>query len=76
MENKNIINRKGLKNLLILDGDPHSEYHKIEEDEIRDKHLWSLGFTLLRFENRVVFEEPEYLRGEIRKVLSKEIEST
>jgi very-short-patch-repair endonuclease len=65
-----------LKNLLILDGDPHGEYHKIAEDENRDKHLRTLGFTVLRFENRFVFQEPEYLKGEIRKVLNKKIEST
>jgi very-short-patch-repair endonuclease len=37
------------KNLLILDGDPHGEYHKIEEDETRDNYLGSLGFTVLRY---------------------------
>jgi very-short-patch-repair endonuclease len=37
------------KNLLILDGDPHGEYHKIEEDENRDKYLGTLGFTVLRY---------------------------
>jgi very-short-patch-repair endonuclease len=33
--------------------------------------LESLGFTVLRFENRFVFQEPEYLIGEIRKFLNK-----
>ena len=31
----------------------------------------SLGFTVLRFENRFVFQEPEYLKNEIRKVINK-----
>jgi very-short-patch-repair endonuclease len=50
-----------------LDGDPYGEYHKIQKDENRDKYLESLGFMVLRFENRFVFQEPEYLKGEIRK---------
>ena len=54
-----------------LDGDPHGEYHKIQKDENRDKYLESLGFTVLRFENRFVFQEPEYLKGEIRKIINK-----
>ena len=59
------------KLIIELDGDPHGEYHKIEEDENRDKYLESLGFNVLRFENRFVFQEPEYLKNEIRKVIHK-----
>jgi len=59
------------KLIIELDGDPHGEYHKIQEDENRDKYLESLGFTVLRFENRFVFQEPEYLKNEIRKVINK-----
>ncbi|HAM10522.1 MAG TPA: hypothetical protein DDY34_16960 [Bacteroidales bacterium] len=33
------------------DGDPHGEFHKIKDDENRDKYLESFGFTELRFEN-------------------------
>ena len=34
------------ENLIIeLDGDPHGEYHKIQEDENRDKYIESLGFN-------------------------------
>ena len=60
------------KLILELDWDPHGEYHKIQKDENRDKYLESLGFTLLRFENRFVFQEPEHLKDEIRKVIKKE----
>jgi len=49
------------------DGYPPGEYHKIQKDENRDKYLESLGFTVLRFENRFVFQEPEYLKSEIKK---------
>ena len=60
------------KLIIELDGDPHGEYRKIQEDENRDKYLESLGFTVLRFENRFVFQEPEYLINEIRKFINKE----
>ena len=60
------------KLIIELDGDPHGEYHKIQEDENRDKYLESLGFTVLRFENRFVFQEPEYLKNEIREVFNKQ----
>ena len=59
------------KLIIELDGDPHGEYHKIEKDKKRDKYIQSLGFTVLRFENRFVFQEPEYLKNEIRKVINK-----
>ena len=59
------------KIIIELDGDPHGEYHKIEEDKNRDKYLESLGFIVLRFENRFVFQDPEYLKREIGKVLTK-----
>ena len=55
-----------------LDGNPHGEYHKIQEDENRDKYLENLGFTVLRFENRFVFQDPEYLKNEIRKAINKQ----
>ena len=64
------------KKLVIeLDGAPHGEYHKIQEDENRDKFLESFGFTVLRFENRFVFQEPEYLISEISKVINTKRES-
>jgi very-short-patch-repair endonuclease len=59
------------KLIIELDGAPHGEYHKIQEDENRDKYIENLGFTILRFENRFVFQEPEYLKNEIRKFINK-----
>ena len=63
------------KLIIELDGYPHGEYNKIHTDENRDKYLESLGFTVLRFENRFVFQEPEYLISEISKVIHKKRES-
>jgi very-short-patch-repair endonuclease len=59
------------KLIIELDGDPHGESQKIEKDEIRDNYLEGLGFIVLRFENRFVFQEPEYIKSEIRKVLNR-----
>jgi very-short-patch-repair endonuclease len=50
------------KLIIELDGAPHGEYHRIEKDENRDKYIESLGFKVIRFENRVVFHEPEFLK--------------
>jgi len=55
------------KLVIELDGDSHGDYYKIEEDKERQRFIESLGFTLLRFENRFVFQEPEYIKNEIRK---------
>ncbi|MBK7711063.1 MAG: DUF559 domain-containing protein [Bacteroidales bacterium] len=35
----------------------------MQKDENRDKYLESHGFTGLRFENRFVFQKPEYLKN-------------
>ena len=50
------------KLVIELDGAPHGEYYKIHEDENRDKFLENIGFTVLMFENRFVFQKPEYLK--------------
>jgi very-short-patch-repair endonuclease len=63
------------KLIIELDGDPHGEYHKIQKDEIRDNYLANLGFTVVRFENRFVFQEPEYIKSEITKVFNKKHEA-
>jgi len=59
------------KLIIELDGNPHGEYHRIQKDENRDKYLESLGFTVLRFENRFVFQDREYLTGEISKYFNR-----
>ena len=45
----------------------HGEYYMIEKDTIRDQYFENLGFTILRFENRLVFQHPEYVLDEIKK---------
>jgi len=61
------------KLIVELDGDPHGDPIQIQKDITRDKYLEALGFTVLRFENRFVFQEPEIVLNEIRKGFRKEI---
>ena len=59
------------KLIVELDGDPHGDPIQIQKDISRDKYLGALGFTVLRFENRFVFQEPEIVLNEIKKVFLK-----
>jgi very-short-patch-repair endonuclease len=59
------------KLVIELDGNPHGEYHNIEKDKKRDQYLEGPGFSILRFENRLVFQEPEYVKNEIRKTFKR-----
>jgi len=61
------------KLIIELDGASHGENHQIQKDETRDKYIESLGFTVLRFENRIVFQDPDYLKSEIQKCLNRKI---
>ena len=59
-------------NLIIeLDGEYHASYHAIIRDEKRDKYMESYGLTVLRFENRIVFENPEEIINQILEVSKK-----
>jgi very-short-patch-repair endonuclease len=58
------------KLIIELDGDPHGDYIHIQKDEKRDKQLEEKGYTVLRFENRFVFQEPEYVIDTIRSKLN------
>ena len=60
------------KLIIELDGDPHGEYQRIEKDAVRDNYIESLGFFVIRFENKIVFQDPEFIKNEIRKFIKKE----
>ena len=55
------------KLIVELDGKPHGDYIQIEKDTIRDRYLEELGLTVIRFENKSVFQEPEFVLNEIKK---------
>jgi len=57
------------KLIVELDGDSHGDYIRIQKDEKRDKLLEEKGYVVLRFENRFVFQDPEYVLNIIRSKL-------
>jgi very-short-patch-repair endonuclease len=52
---------------LELDGSSHDSDAKQAYDKERSTYLQSLDITVLRFENRAVYEAPEWLINEIKK---------
>ena len=57
------------KLIIELDGDPHGDYIQIQKDERRDQELEKKGYTILRFENRLVFQDPDFVRETIKSKL-------
>jgi very-short-patch-repair endonuclease len=55
--------------IIELDGEYHFTEEGIEYDKQRTAYLTSLGFRVIRFENKLVFENPEYVLAEIKKAL-------
>lgn len=49
------------KLVIELDGPIHSLPKQIEHDNKRDEYLKSLGLTILRFKNKVVFEQRDFM---------------
>ena len=47
--------------IVELDGAPHTTHHGVLRDGFRDAELRSLGFRVLRFENRMVALQREYV---------------
>ena len=56
--------------IIELDGNPHGLYSRIEKDQERDDFLLTLGYKILRFENRFVFQDPDFVLAEILKILT------
>ena len=52
-----------------LDGSVHNHPQIAENDKNRDERLTDLGYTVLRFENKDVFELTDWVLEEIRKCL-------
>lgn len=52
-----------------LDGQVHYNFSSQENDRERDAYLASKGIKVVRFENKLVFEQPEYVLSEILKLL-------
>ena len=58
-----------LKLAIELDGDFH--FYNQESDIKRDQYLRNLGITILRFENRMVFEHLDVIIREIKEVYNR-----
>uniref|UniRef100_UPI00321760AF endonuclease domain-containing protein n=1 Tax=uncultured Draconibacterium sp. TaxID=1573823 RepID=UPI00321760AF len=48
-----------------LDGEPHTDLQNIARDEERDEKLARQGITVLRYENRWVYEYPDVIKQDI-----------
>jgi very-short-patch-repair endonuclease len=55
------------KIIIELDGDVHGDYYQIVKDTRRDDYLKNLGFNVIRFENKWVFQDPDFVLDEIKK---------
>ena len=55
------------KLIIELDGAYHLNFAQQNKDRERDDRLKTLGFKVLRFENKLVFEDLEFVLGEIKK---------
>ena len=55
--------------IIELDGEIHNHPEARDQDERRDQDLEELGFTILRFENKMVFENLEHIFEWIRDVV-------
>lgn len=59
------------KIIIELDGHPHGQYSQIQKDEKRDNYFESMGYKVIRFENRFVFQDPHFVIETIRKSFKK-----
>jgi len=50
-----------------LDGAHHFTEEGLKYDEERTAYLNSVGIRVVRFENRLVFDDPEYVLEEVKK---------
>ena len=53
--------------IIELDGAYHLNFAQQNKDQERDDRLKTLGFKVIRFENKLVFEELEFVLDEIKK---------
>jgi very-short-patch-repair endonuclease len=57
------------KLIIELDGNQHGDYVQIAKDKDRDEYLEASGYKILRFENRFIFQDIEYVIETIKKNL-------
>jgi uroporphyrinogen-III synthase len=60
-----------LRLIIELDGGRHNEKEQKYNDEQRDFHLSFLGYSILRYNNEVVFKNPQHILEEIKSIKNK-----
>ena len=60
-----------LKLAVELDGAPHFTSVGVQYDEEREKYLLSQGIKVLRYENKIVFEDSEGIVDDIKNTIEQ-----
>ena len=60
-----------LKLAVELDGAPHFTSVGVQYDEEREKYLLSQGIKVLRYENKIVFEDSESIIDDIKNTIEQ-----
>ena len=60
-----------LKLAIELDGAPHFTSVGVQYDEEREKYLLSQGIKVLRYENKIVFEDSEGIVDDIKNTIEQ-----
>jgi very-short-patch-repair endonuclease len=58
------------KIVIELDGEPHFTQEQADKDQKRDKRLKELGHFVLRYENLVVFDHPDFIFDDIKQIIT------
>lgn len=57
------------KIIIELDGEPHFTEEQATKDQKRDKRLTDLGYTILRYENLIVFDHPDFIFDDLKNLI-------
>ncbi|MBT3384524.1 MAG: endonuclease domain-containing protein [Prolixibacteraceae bacterium] len=58
------------KIVIELDGEPHFTEDQVNKDRLRDKRFQELGHKVLRYENLHVFDHPDFIFDDIKKIIT------
>ena len=61
--------------MIELDGSVHDNPEVAERDAIREQDLKEWGYTIIRFDNKAVFDNAESVVKEIRRITNEIIKS-
>ena len=58
------------KIIIELDGELHFTQEQVDKDQKRDQRLKELGYKVLRYENLVVFDHPDFIFDDIKQIIT------